>query len=324
MKQISLADVAKHSGVSKMTVSRVVNGVHAVKEDTRKRVEASVAALGYKPDPMMRILRTMYHRAPTEDARVTLAYLDWDADKFSLYMYEKATEAADAMGYSLKYFKLSSDSDEHQKLSHRLWMQGILGLIFGPVQRAHDISGFQVDKFAMVSIGEFHHSPTIDSVTTDFFQTLYLAASKCHEQGARRIALYVSPEREAYSGHRWLGAYHAFCQHHKLKPILPPASIRPRFQQNFPEWIRRQKIDAIIGLQGIRVLEKKLPEVFFACLNDWQATSDGGHVHVPREQIVKEAVSLLDHNLLRRRYGIPAWPRHISIEGKWRTTMAEE
>jgi len=60
-----------------------------------------------------------------------------------------------------------------------------------------------------------------------------------------------------------------------------------------------------------------------ACLNDWQAHSDGGHVHIPRELIAGEAIGILGSNLAHQRYGIPAWPRHISTDGKWRTHLSE-
>lgn len=52
----SLADVAKVAGVSSQTVSRVVRGADAVAEDTRDRVLAIVAELGYQPNLAARSL----------------------------------------------------------------------------------------------------------------------------------------------------------------------------------------------------------------------------------------------------------------------------
>lgn len=326
MNRVTLADVAEHSGVSKMTVSRVVAEIQCVKEETRKRVKASIAALGYKADPMLRSLAAYRSRTPSGKPsryRSTLAYLDFDVDEYSLEMFEKANRAASELGYEFKYFKFPAGEEKQHKLSRQLWMQGIRGLLFGPAQYERKIGGFQPDLFSMVGIGAFHHSPAIDSVCSDYFQALYLAASQCQRQGARRIALCIPSDREAYTGHRWIGAYHAFCQHNNVPPIQCPIPDR-LLNRQFVAWARREKVDAIIGLQGIKTFKSKLPKVLFASLNDWQATSDGWHVYIPRELIAREAISVLDYNLLRRRYGIPSWPRHISIEGKWQIKLCKD
>ena len=45
----TMLDVAKMSGVSYQTVSRVINNHPYVSEDTRKRVQAAIDELGYRP-----------------------------------------------------------------------------------------------------------------------------------------------------------------------------------------------------------------------------------------------------------------------------------
>lgn len=46
---VTLEDVAALAGVSRATVSRVVNGDSNVKAPTREKVERAVAQLGYTP-----------------------------------------------------------------------------------------------------------------------------------------------------------------------------------------------------------------------------------------------------------------------------------
>lgn len=48
MKSPTITDVAKHAGVSKKTVSRVINKEPNVREQTREKVRVSIAALGFK------------------------------------------------------------------------------------------------------------------------------------------------------------------------------------------------------------------------------------------------------------------------------------
>lgn len=54
----TIADVAKLAGVSFKTVSRVINGDAPVGEETRKKVEAAIAELGYVPSSAARMMRS--------------------------------------------------------------------------------------------------------------------------------------------------------------------------------------------------------------------------------------------------------------------------
>ena len=50
----NINDIARLAGVSKKTVSRVINASPFVRDDTRERIEAVIAELGYAPDPQAR------------------------------------------------------------------------------------------------------------------------------------------------------------------------------------------------------------------------------------------------------------------------------
>lgn len=50
----TINDIARIAGVSKKTVSRVINQSPFVKADTREKVEAVIAELGFSPDPQAR------------------------------------------------------------------------------------------------------------------------------------------------------------------------------------------------------------------------------------------------------------------------------
>src|ERR687887_495477 len=52
--RVTIHDVASHAGVSAMTVSRVINESPRVSDETRRRVEASIAKLGYVPNRLAR------------------------------------------------------------------------------------------------------------------------------------------------------------------------------------------------------------------------------------------------------------------------------
>lgn len=55
-KRPTINDIARLAGVSKKTVSRVINASPFVRSDTRERIEAVIAELGFAPDPQARSL----------------------------------------------------------------------------------------------------------------------------------------------------------------------------------------------------------------------------------------------------------------------------
>ena len=57
-RRVTIATIAEAAGVSVPTVSRVLNGHPNVKEQTRLRVRAAIAELGYRPNRAARALVT--------------------------------------------------------------------------------------------------------------------------------------------------------------------------------------------------------------------------------------------------------------------------
>ena len=63
VKRVTIKDVAKETGVSRQTVSRVINNRSGVAGDTRARVKTAIQQLGYQPNPAARSLTQ--HRTNT-------------------------------------------------------------------------------------------------------------------------------------------------------------------------------------------------------------------------------------------------------------------
>ncbi|HWU76662.1 MAG TPA: LacI family DNA-binding transcriptional regulator [Rhodanobacter sp.] len=53
-KNVTINDIARLSGVSKKTVSRIINNSPLVRKDTRDKVETLMREVGYAPDPLAR------------------------------------------------------------------------------------------------------------------------------------------------------------------------------------------------------------------------------------------------------------------------------
>ncbi|SBV37443.1 Transcriptional regulator, LacI family [uncultured Stenotrophomonas sp.] len=82
----TINDIARLSGVSKKTVSRIINNSPLVRKDTRDKVEALMREVGYAPDPLARglafrrsFLIGMIYDNPTAQYLVDMQYGALDA-----------------------------------------------------------------------------------------------------------------------------------------------------------------------------------------------------------------------------------------------------
>ena len=90
---VTMMDVAKHAGVSKMTVSRVLSGNGYVKEETRQAVLQAVEELGYRPNLLAKSLATGHSH--------TIAYVLPDVcDPFFGNLCKGMHEACGELGYN--------------------------------------------------------------------------------------------------------------------------------------------------------------------------------------------------------------------------------
>jgi LacI family transcriptional regulator len=99
-------EVARLAGVSRATVSRALNGSPRVSEETRSRVHAAIAALGYEPDVVAQSLVRQRSRMiavsllPKENER-PLSHFRQTSRYFYLSLMENIEQEAIASGYDL-------------------------------------------------------------------------------------------------------------------------------------------------------------------------------------------------------------------------------
>jgi LacI family transcriptional regulator len=105
---ITMADVAREAGVSLMTVSRVVNKKGEVSQATRRRVQAVIEKLGYRPSSIARGLVTKRTSA------VGLVVPD-NANPFFSELARGAERVAYGRGYSV--FLCNTDEDPERELA---------------------------------------------------------------------------------------------------------------------------------------------------------------------------------------------------------------
>lgn len=113
----TLESVAQRAGVSRQTVSNVLNAPHLVRAETTERVRAAIDELGYRPSAAARQLRTGRSRVlglrlePVQDG-INGAVLD--------RFLHALTESAQTRGYRVMLFTAPDDDHEIAQYSELL------------------------------------------------------------------------------------------------------------------------------------------------------------------------------------------------------------
>lgn len=178
----TMQDVARHAGVSPMTVSNVVNGHPHVREATRERVLQSIAALGYHVNTAARNLRQ------GRTGVIGLAVPDIDRPYFGL-LARLLIERAGARGFELVIEQTAARRERELDAVDRSRLRSYDGLILSAVQ-LHDDDALQLQSdFPIVVLGERSYSSPLDRVVMANEEGAALAAGHLLDIGCKHIAM---------------------------------------------------------------------------------------------------------------------------------------
>lgn len=181
MARARLADVAFRAGVSTKTVSNVVNGTGSVGPAARKRVEAAITALDYRPNVTARRLATGHTGAiAVAVSSVTVPYF---AEISSLI-----DRAAHRNGLRVVIEQTRGELARELAILEERERGLVDGVIFHPVSLT---PAHLVDRrpgFPLVMLGEGPAPDLVDHVMIDNVATARGMTAHLQEQGRRRIA----------------------------------------------------------------------------------------------------------------------------------------
>ena len=126
-KRVTIEDVAKRAGVSKGTVSAVINAKNSVKPGTRDHILAVMKELNFRPRGMARNLRS-----GTYDKSIGFIAKDLNYP-FYTSIVTGATEYAKSKGYSVLAVSSDNDQETEKRLTQLFSAKDIKGVIIAPV-----------------------------------------------------------------------------------------------------------------------------------------------------------------------------------------------
>lgn len=179
---VKMSDVAQEAGVSKMTVSNVINGRPGASEETRARVLAAVARLGYEVNATARRLRAGRSGA----IGLLVPHLD---GPYYAHLAARLDTLARARGHHVIIERTGASRDGELAAVSPGRVRPYDGLVFSPVQLDPDDVTRAGVEVPVVLLGERRLAGIFDHVMMDNVGGADLATSHLIERGSRRIAL---------------------------------------------------------------------------------------------------------------------------------------
>lgn len=197
---ISIKDVAKEAKVSIATVSRVLNGIEVVNEDTQKRVREAVDKLGYRPNIIARSLKTQRTR--------TIGILIPDISN-SLYpeIVRGIEDVSSIYNYNIILCNSDMNLDKEKEYIYILKEKMVDGLLFMSNSLDDDVLEIlQKLNMKTVLIETTADNKTIPNVTIDNVNASKEGVKKLISNGRKNI-LYIGDHKHSLnaSAYRFKG-----------------------------------------------------------------------------------------------------------------------
>jgi LacI family transcriptional regulator len=205
-KRPTISDVARQTGVSKATVSAVLNDSEDVNIDTRDRVLAAIELLNYRPTQQSGV------RAATRYRSIALIIKEYDNP-----YYDEVTAGvrafAETQGYMLFVISSEGSYSAEKRAVELLREKGVDGLIAAPVMDQHaDLSHFYELKrrnFPFVFLEQVRGVPA-SLVDLENVSASQKAVEYLFGLGHRRVAHFAGPEYSLHSEERANGVRRAY------------------------------------------------------------------------------------------------------------------
>lgn len=185
---VTQADVAARAGVSRRTVSNVVNGYPHISPDVLRRVQAAVEELGYTPSQVARSLRT------GRSGVIQLVIPELDVPYFA-ELARSVTADAESRGLSVLITQTSGDGTRELAALNSETGEHAEGTILSAVGLGEEHLANRTSRNPLILVGE-RRLPGVDHVGIDDIAAARAATEHLLRLGRRRIAFIGADPRE--------------------------------------------------------------------------------------------------------------------------------
>jgi LacI family transcriptional regulator len=330
----TLHDIAREVGVSVMTVSRALRNAPRVAPETRARVQAVAAALGYEPDPDLARLMHRVRSRKTVRFRAVIAVIREEVPQDNLlgpsYQYvpiEAIRQRALGHGYAVEEFWLGREGLTPKRLQKILLARGIEGVIVSPQSLQLPCSKLDYSPFASVAFGYAMREPALHMCAGNMTLGIQTAAEQLTALGYRRIGVAVTQWIVNRSQFGYSGGFFHFQQslpaEDRIPLLLLPHNRIERGFAAFSQWMNENRPDVLISFdthvpEWLTRLGLRVPDDIGFVVHDWTpAMTSCAGIYQRRDHLAAAAVDLIVTQLSQHERGVPAVARQIMIPPQW-------
>jgi LacI family transcriptional regulator len=204
MDNLTLEDIAKKAGVSRSTVSRVINNQESVREEVRQRVLRIIDETGYQPHFAARSLAS--RRSRLIGLVIPRGVHTLFTDPYFPRLIQGISQACNQNDYTLSLFIFNSEEEE-KKLYPRISRQGMLdGLIVQAAQLEDELLTQLMERGASFIIaGRPYNLPEANFIDVDNVFAARTAVKHLIQQGRKRIGTITGPKNTTAGIDRYEG-----------------------------------------------------------------------------------------------------------------------
>lgn len=325
-----MADVARHLGLARSTVSMALRNHPSIAPATRQRVQDAARDLGYRANPLVSALMASLQASHVSRHDTGLALVSDDAACFEqhrkpLYgaVYQGIAAQAAKRGFLLHPFQLGERSLTPGRLSSILRARGIPGVILAPTAQTSVAQLEGWEDLAIVTIGWSIADARISRSSFHHFQNILLAWDTLHGRGYRRIGLIHTTER---GGLTYLGGFLARSHTRPVDTRVEPLAV-PQAQaltvDRVRRWMQAERPDAVIVTDGgfvplVQQTASVPAEVAVVALEASAAPAGTAGIDEGSVRVGALAVDLLIDQLHRDQRGLCGVPSYLYVPGTWR------
>lgn len=197
---MNMKELAKLLGVSRQTVSAVLNGKEWVSQETRARVLQAIREHNYSPNQHAVSLTG-------KSTRLLGVVLRDISNPFYTQIAMGIESVARASGYSILYHNTFENHDYEVEAVRSLLSFRVSGLIISPIQLGVDLSHLEHVTSISIPMVSIDKLPNINCHSISFAdqEAAYKAASYLAEHGHERIAFIKGPQSAASAEERLSG-----------------------------------------------------------------------------------------------------------------------
>ena len=207
---VTIKDIARESGYSVSTVSRVLNNRNDVSPDARKKIEEVVAKFNFVPNNNAKHLKQ-------NNSKAIGVLVKGISNMLFASVVEEIQRMIEKTEYTLFVSYLDEDADEVEQAILLCRERKPLGLLFlggNPEYFHREFSGVDVPCVLVTNRANEMHFENLSSVATDDIAAARCAVDQLFVAGHRRIGILGGDFDKSYTSHqRFLGCEQSFSEH---------------------------------------------------------------------------------------------------------------